>query len=1093
MDFYLFMFAQNEINTIEMKTNKSIFSIVFFAVTFLWVNNTFSQTLNPPRNLTATVEDENDVVLFWEQPNLNDSIYLHWDSGENADSYGFLISAAEWSAANRWDTANLASYDGWEVRKIRFYVVNQPYKLKIKIWVGANPVEVYSQQVDDEEYQANTWSEIELDEPFIIDASQELRIGLYANMVYPGAVVGLDDGPEVDGYGNWYLYNNTWYKQGAGNWNIQALAIKPSEPVTLHWDNGHKDINAFGFEIGAAAYACAAQWDPAHLSGYDGWEIKSMKFYLQNTAPTTVKLKIWEGPGFNEVYSQTVDTYNLNGWSEITLDTPFTIDASKKIRAGIFVDVPVPAHVIGADDGPLIQGYGFWLQYNGSWYTASQAGMPYNMNMQLNLENGKESKDREKGLLGYNVYRDSVKLNPEPVSPTVYLDEDLFNGFYDYYVTAVYEEGESEPSNTITVQINQPGIYKPDSLALVDLYNQCNGENWFLQDGWFQLPISEWHGITVDSNRVTKIRLQLNNLTGDLPESLGNLTALKTLYLSGNEITSIPETIGNLDSLDYFWISYNPLFTLPDAICDLENITDLNFTECNLTALPDNFGNLTKLEYLGLSGNQINSLPESFGSLSSLAFLFLSYNELVSLPSGFGNLSKLYYLSLTNNNLQALPDNFSNLNDLTVLLMEQNAVSELPVNFGNLDNLVYFEISNNNLESLPDNFGNLSKLSIFYAGVNQIQSLPASFGNLSTLDTAVLAMNQIPAIPDNIGDLDDLKYLNLSYNSISSLPESLGDMELLQELYLQVNNIGSLPSSFSDLDNVKVVNLAVNSLTAFPENVENMLSLESLNLNQNQISEVPATIGQLYNLKGLGLSVNNLTELPEEIGELDLSALTLNNNHIKELPSTMYDNLYQYLYVYSNNLQFGSLEPFVGNVQHYQYVPQGKIGNDTTIVLEEGTDLNHTIQVSGEYNVYQWYKNNFPLAGQNTNTLHFENVSMSVQGTYTLKVTNTFVDSLELVSYPVNVSIVTATPETEEVNFNIYPNPVKGEVVNVVLPDNENVKSVEIYNLQGKRVKVFMNLSKINSFDVSHLTGGMYLVKVNTVDGRSSVKKIVLD
>ena len=43
-----------------------------------------------------------------------------------------------------------------------------------------------------------------------------------------------------------------------------------------------------------------------------------------------------------------------------------------------------------------------------------------------------------------------------------------------------------------------------------------------------------WHGVTVTSGRVTGLALPNNNLTGTLPDALGELTALTTLNLSGN-------------------------------------------------------------------------------------------------------------------------------------------------------------------------------------------------------------------------------------------------------------------------------------------------------------------------------------------------------------------------------------------------------------------------------------------------------------------------------------------------------------------------------------------------------------------------------
>ncbi len=56
-------------------------------------------------------------------------------------------------------------------------------------------------------------------------------------------------------------------------------------------------------------------------------------------------------------------------------------------------------------------------------------------------------------LLGYNIYRDNEIINQELVTETTYVDTDLLIGVYTYYVTAVYDLGESEPSNEVEVEI----------------------------------------------------------------------------------------------------------------------------------------------------------------------------------------------------------------------------------------------------------------------------------------------------------------------------------------------------------------------------------------------------------------------------------------------------------------------------------------------------------------------------------------------------------------------------------------------------------------------------------------------------------------
>ena len=59
------------------------------------------------------------------------------------------------------------------------------------------------------------------------------------------------------------------------------------------------------------------------------------------------------------------------------------------------------------------------------------------------------------GALGYKVYKDgSLLVEIEPV--TAYIDEAVDGGTYSYYVTAIYDSGESDPSNTISVELVLP-------------------------------------------------------------------------------------------------------------------------------------------------------------------------------------------------------------------------------------------------------------------------------------------------------------------------------------------------------------------------------------------------------------------------------------------------------------------------------------------------------------------------------------------------------------------------------------------------------------------------------------------------------------
>ena len=62
-----------------------------------------------------------------------------------------------------------------------------------------------------------------------------------------------------------------------------------------------------------------------------------------------------------------------------------------------------------------------------------------------------QSRDAE--LLGYNVYRDDAQINADLVTETEYLDVEPSIGSHDYYVTAVYDLGESIHSDTVSIVI----------------------------------------------------------------------------------------------------------------------------------------------------------------------------------------------------------------------------------------------------------------------------------------------------------------------------------------------------------------------------------------------------------------------------------------------------------------------------------------------------------------------------------------------------------------------------------------------------------------------------------------------------------------
>ena len=460
----------------------------------------------------------------------------------------------------------------------------------------------------------------------------------------------------------------------------------------------------------------------------------------------------------------------------------------------------------------------------------------------------------------------------------------------------------------------------PDQPALVALYNATGGANWANNDGWLtNAPVGHWQGVTTDSQgRVTELNLTSNQLKGEIPPELANLTNLKVLALGGNELTGpIPTWLGGLTNLEELRLWENELTgTIPAELGSLVNLKELDLSSNQLTGeIPVELGSLSNLELLYLWGNELTGeIPAELGSLSNLELLSLSANQLTGeIPPELGSLANLVELQLADNQLTGeIPVELGSPSNLVQLVLWGNELTgEIPAELGSLSNLERLSLSANQLTGeIPAELGSLANLEELYLWGNELTGeIPSELGSLANLVELHLADNQLTGeVPVELGSLANLKVLALGGNELTgTIPTWLGSLANLVELWLADNQLtGEIPVELGSPSNLVQLVLWGNELTGeIPAELGSLSKLELLSLSTNQLTgEMPPELGNLTNLERLYLWGNQLTgTIPAELGSLsNLELLSLSGNQLTGMiPQTLVGLTMLESFIFHNN------------------------------------------------------------------------------------------------------------------------------------------------------------------------------------------------
>ncbi|KAJ0650964.1 putative leucine-rich repeat domain superfamily [Helianthus annuus] len=299
-----------------------------------------------------------------------------------------------------------------------------------------------------------------------------------------------------------------------------------------------------------------------------------------------------------------------------------------------------------------------------------------------------------------------------------------------------------------------------------------------------------------------------NNLTGEISQSICDLSSLQLLDLSFNNITgSIPPCLEKLSNT---------------------SMTVLNLRSNTLQGkIPNIFTSESKLEMIDLSENKLEGhVPRSLENCESLRLLDLGYNFLEgTFPFWLGALSELQVLILRFNKFHGvirIPGNIKvNFPKLRIIDLSNNLFSgDLPHKYfqewsamkETMANTIYMQTSIEEHReeyttyiSYEFSFHMTTKgVKIYYEKISEAFFVVDLSGNMFRGN-----------IPESITTLSGLQLLNLSNNELSGvIPPSMGNLTSLESLDLSSNKLsGVIPQDLVRLNFLAVLNVSNNNLT----------------------------------------------------------------------------------------------------------------------------------------------------------------------------------------------------------------------------------------------------------------------------------------
>ncbi len=191
--------------------------------------------------------------------------------------------------------------------------------------------------------------------------------------------------------------------------------------------------------------------------------------------------------------------------------------------------------------------------------------------------------DNDGTISSLDILANDLLLNSSNTSGDIYEASWSPNAVGTYTISATATDNDNQTTTqdiSVTIFDNStPQCNTADWATLQAFYVATNGDSWTNNSGWEQVDpmlhpstppntcdLANLYGVSLDANgRVNSISLPNNNLTGKIPDEIGDLSNLTALVLNDNAIAG----------------------ALSSALARLTNLTQLNLTNNDLTGCYD--------------------------------------------------------------------------------------------------------------------------------------------------------------------------------------------------------------------------------------------------------------------------------------------------------------------------------------------------------------------------------------------------------------------------------------------------------------------------------------------------------------------------